>query len=207
MKRVFNWFYADSRRSLFFLLAASATLMLMLFSLTVRAADATLTWTNPTQYTDGSAIAPGALTQTSILYGKCNAGSNGLLATPAPVTVPVPQPATTKVITGLGAGSWCFAARAETAAEQSDFTAYVSKTIILKPAPPTGLTVTVLTAFMAVRQDDRYVMVPVGTVPAGTACDSNNGVIADGKSYYAVPFAQVSFYGATQPRVALATCA
>jgi len=208
MNRIQAWFVADARRHTLARLGVCAALLMgLLFCTTAHAADATLTWTNPTQYTDNSPIAAGALTQTSLIYGKCNATNNGLLATPAPVTVAVPQPTTTKVITGLGAGVWCFAARSETATDQSDFTAYVSKTIVLKPQPPTGLTVTALTAFMAVRQQDRYAMIPVGTVPASTACDANNGVIAGGKTYFAVPTSAVTWFGATQPTIAVATCA
>jgi len=186
--------------------AVIGVLAAIFFGGTAHAADATLSWTNPTKYTDGTNIASGALTQTSIIYGKCNAASNGLLATPAPVTVVVPQPATTRVITGLGAGSWCFAARSETAAAQSAFTAYVSKVIVLTPEPPTGLTVADTVAFMAVRQDNRFAMVPVGSVPAGTPCDTGNGVVSDGRAYYAVPTSAVSWYGSTQPTVALSTC-
>jgi hypothetical protein len=178
----------------------------IVFGGTAHAADATLSWTNPTKYTDGTNIAAGALTQTSAIYGKCNAAGNGLLATPAPVTVVIPQPATTKVITGLGAGTWCFAVRAETASAQSVFTPYVSKVIILTPEPPTGLTVADNVAFMAVRQENRFAMVPVGSVPAGTPCDTGNGVVADGRAYYAVPTSAVSWYGSTQPTVALSTC-
>lgn len=171
------------------------------------AADATLSWTLTGTYTDGSSLPASSITQHSILYGACNASSNGLLATPPPVTVSVPMPAVTKVVTGLGNGNWCFAVRTETATAQSDFTNYVAKSVVLKPSPPTGLTVSVLTAFMAVRQKDRYVMIPVGTVPGGTACDANNGVIADGKSYFAVPRSAVAWYGATQTDIAVATCA
>lgn len=170
------------------------------------AASADISWTHPTTYTDGSAIAAGALTQTDIIYGLCNATNDGLLATPTPVTVVVPYPATTKSITGLGNGTWCFAARSDTATAQSDFTGFISKQIILKPAPPTGLTVAIKTAFMAVRQNDAYVMLPVGTIPGGTQCDSNNGVIAGGVSYWAVPTSSVTWYGATKPTVVLAQC-
>jgi hypothetical protein len=181
-------------------------LLLLAIASSAFGASADLSWTPPTQYTDGTAIPAGTLTQTAILYGICNATNDGLLTTPAPVTIAVPQPANTKTITGLGNGRWCFAARADTATAQSAFTSYVNKTIILTPNPPTGLTVSVQTAFMAVRQNDAYVMLPVGTIPGGTPCDSNNGVISAGKAYFAVPSKSVSWYGSTRPTVALATC-
>jgi len=170
------------------------------------AGEAQLTWTHPTQYEDGTAVPAGTLVRTSLIYGICNATSNGLLATPAPVTVTVPYPATTHTITGLGNGKWCFAARSETATEQSVWTGYVWKDVILKPKPPSGLTVVATTGFMAIRRENSYVMLPIGQVPAGTPCDSNNGVIANGVSYFAVPASSVQWYGATESTVVLASC-
>ena len=180
--------------------------MLALLPALVLAGSADVSWTNPTQYTDGSTIPAGALTQTVIRYGFCNATNDGLLTSPAPVDAAVPQPATAKSITGLGNGTWCFAVRADTANAQSAFTSFKSKQIILTPSPPSGLTVAVQVAYMAVRQNDAYVMLPVGTVPGGTQCDSNNGVISAGKAYYAIPSNQVQWYGSTQPTVALSPC-
>lgn len=183
------------------------TLVGLFATMPVFAAQADLNWTHPTLYTDGTTIPAGTLTQSSILYGLCNATQTGLLASPTPVTVVVPYPTNTKSITGLGNGTWCFAVRSETATAQSDFTSFVSKTIVLKPSPPSGLTVSVTTAFMALRQTDRLVMIPVGTVPGSTVCDPNNGVIAAGVSYFAVPTSQVTWSGTTRPEAVFAKCA
>jgi hypothetical protein len=60
--------------------------------------------------------------------------------------------------------------------------------------------------FMALRQTDRLVMLPVGTVPGQTACDPNNGVVAAGVSYYAVPTSAVTWSGTTRPEVVFAKC-
>lgn len=208
IKRLSDWLGADSRRSLFLFMALSFALTLsLLFSCVAKAADGDLSWQIATQYTDGTVMPAGTVTGTGIRYGICNATATDLLATPAPVTLVVPVPAVTRTITGLGAGTWCFAVRTETATTPSDYTAFVSKVIILKPNPPRNLAVTVQTAFMAVRQDNKFVMIPVGTVPASTVCDPDNGVVADGKSYFAVPTSAVSWFGATQPTVAVAPCA
>ena len=74
------------------------------------------------------------------------------------------------------------------------------------PNPPTGLTAVAGIAYMATRQKDRYVMVPVGTVPGSTVCDTSNAVISAGAVYYAVPHGSVTWYGSTKPTVVMATC-
>lgn len=168
------------------------------------AASADLSWTHPTSYTDGTPLPLASITSTDIAYGLCNAGKTAIAGTPT--VVAVPAPAVSKSVTGLTNGSWCFQARTAVGASLSDYTAVVAKDVVLKPSPPSGLTVSVQTAFMAVRQNDAYVMLPVGSVPGGTKCDSNNGVIAGGKSYFAVPSSAVQWYGSTKPTVALATC-
>ena len=168
------------------------------------AASADLSWTHPTSYTDGTPLPLASITSSDITYGLCNAGKTAIAGTPT--VVAVPAPAAARSVTGLTNGSWCFQVRTAVGASLSDYTAVVSKDVVLKPSPPSGLLVSVQTAFMAVRQNDAYVMLPVGTVPGGTKCDSNNGVLSGGKAYYAVPSAAVSWYGNTKPTVALATC-
>ena len=209
MKKFLVWLTRQPLLVVSFVYVALALVLFTAGMANARAGDATLTWTLATHNTDGTTIpttGAGSLTQTSVIYGLCNATSTGLLTTPAPVTLAVPVPATTRVITGLGNGNWCFAARSDTATAQSAFTSYVAKSIILIPNPPGGLTVTVSVAYMATRQDNHYVMLPMGTVPGGTPCDSTNGMIVNGKAYFAVPFSAVSWYGSTQSTVVMATC-
>ena len=208
IKRFSDWLAADSRRCLFILMGASFAITVgVLFSCSAKAASGDLSWQLATQYTDGTPMPAGTVTGTGIRYGICNATATDLLPTPAPATMVVPAPTTAVSINGLGAGTWCFAVRTETAGGPSDYTAFVSKAVVLKPNPPRNLAVTVQTAFMAVRQDNKFVMIPVGTVPASTVCDPDNGVVADGKAYFAVPTSAVSWFGATQPTVAVAPCA
>jgi len=184
--------------------ALSALLLCLVSGLTF-AADATLSWVNPTQYTDGSPIPAGVLASTGIEYGLCDATGAAIAGTPS--TASAAAPATTTVVSGLGNGSWCFHAKAVTVSgSYSTWSAMATKTIVLTPAAPTGLTVAVRTAFMAVRENDSYAMIPVGTVSGGTSCDSNNGVISSGIAYFAVPSASVTWYGATKPTVVLAQC-
>lgn len=192
-----------SRHVAFFFVAMIGAAAL-LFSCRSEAASGDLSWTNPTTYTDGTPIAAGAITSSDVAYGLCNAGKTAIAGTPT--VVAVPGAATAKSVTGLTNGSWCFQVRTNVGASASDYTAVVAKDVVLKPNPPSGLTVSVQTAFMAVRQNDAYVMLPVGTVPGGTKCDSNNGVLSAGKAYYAVPSAAVTWYGETKPTVVLAAC-
>lgn len=191
-------------RHVAFLAMAAVAIGILLFSCRSHAADADLSWTHPTQYTDGSTLPLASITATDIAYGPCNAGKTAIAGTPTVVSVPAPTAART--LTGLTNGSWCFQVRTAVGASLSAYTAVVSKDVILTPKPPSGLTVSVQTAYMAVRQKDAYVMLPVGTIPGGTTCDSNNGVLAGGKAYYAVPSAAVTWYGETKPTVVLAAC-
>jgi hypothetical protein len=165
-----------------------------------QAADATLTWSHPTQYTDNSPIPAGALTQTAVIYGKCNATQTGLLTTPAPVTLTVAYPATSRVITGLGEGSWCFAARSETASAQSAWTGYVFKTIVLTPKPPV-LSSTITLAyetwkFLGKTYLGRY----VGTIELGTPCQDGAVVTTSRATYYEIDPASVTLTEGRTPR-------
>lgn len=190
---------------------AAAGLLLFVFR-PASAADLPWTWTAPTQYTDGTTMPSSAILSYDIIYGTCSTDKKTITGTP--VTVNVPAPATSKTITGVGAGIWCGSVRTVTADSQSVFPVDATtgqmawKQIILTPKPPGNISVGGGggIAYMAVRQADKYVMLPVGTVPGGTVCDSNNGVLSNGKAYYAVPGSAVAWYGLTQSTVALATC-
>jgi hypothetical protein len=166
-----------------------------------KAADLPWTWTVPTQYTDGTTMPSSAIVSYDVMYGTCSADKKTIVGTP--VVVNVLAPATSKTITGVGSGIWCGSVRTNTADSQSAFPVDATtgqlawKQIVLTPKPPGN---------MAVRQADKYVMLPVGTVPANTVCDPDNGVLSNGKAYYAVPGSAITWYGATQPTVALTTC-
>jgi hypothetical protein len=54
--------------------------LLSVVSLPALAATVTANWVNPTQYTDGSALAVTAITQTRIEYGTCVSGAFGVKA-------------------------------------------------------------------------------------------------------------------------------
>lgn len=187
------------------------TFITALLPFAVFAADAPLTIAVPPTYVDGTALPASAITGYEIQYGLCSADKKSITGTPTLVGTTAP----TKTITGLGSGTWCFQARVKTADSQSAWTVdsttglLAYKQIILAPSPPPSVTVGggVGTAYMIVRQNDRFVALPVGTVPANTQCDSSNGAIVAGTAYYAVPTAVVSWFGPTRPTVVVSPCA
>lgn len=169
-----------------FLVIAACAAGVLLLPQACKAASADIAWTAPVKNCNGTPLTD--LSGYSMTYGRNQ--------------VTLPATANAHTVTGLAPGSWWFSLAALTAAgERSEFIT-VSRTV----TPDEFTTVVAQTAFMAVRQNDAYVMLPVGSVPGGTKCDSNNGVIAGGKSYFAVPSSAVQWYGSTKPTVALATC-
>lgn len=163
--------------------------------------EANLSWTHPTKNTDGSNIA--TITRTELNYGLCNTAKNGLLATPAPVIVPVAYPAATKTISSLDNGAWCFQARTVVTGDVSSaWTTFVWKDIVNTPMPPSNLTVTSGVAYTVIKAEDKFVLLPVGTVPAGVACDPTQSV--NGK--YVVPRSSVTWSGSVRPVVVLGDC-
>ena len=184
-------------------IALWAAFALCLSASPANAGDAALTWTLATQNTDGSAIpasGPTSLAATRVEWGTCS-GSNFGTASGQQI---VATPATTYTITGLAAGVWCFRAYSRTVAGlESAPTNAVTKTILqAPPQPPGNLTVAALVVYQFIGTTDAIALNPVGTVPAGTACDPSQSV----NGRYAVPRAAVSWYGSVRPRVVFAQC-
>jgi hypothetical protein len=170
------------------------------FAAGAKADDATVTWTHPTQYVDNSPIPAGGISATEIQYGKCNATRTGLLATPAPVTVSVPFPTTTRTITGLTTAEWCFAARSlQPVGSPSDWTAQVWKLIDIKPKPPV-LSSTITIAYETWTFGGKvYLGRSIGTAPIGTECQAAI-VQSFGVTYYQIPATAVTLTPGRTPR-------
>ena len=184
-------------------IASLAVFALCLSAKPTWAGDAALTWTLATANTAGSAIpasGPTSLASTRVEWGTCS-GSNFGTASGQQI---VATPATTYTITGLAAGTWCFRAYSRTVAGlESAPTNAVTKTILqAPPQPPGNLTVAALVVYQFIGTTDAIALNPVGTVPAGTACDPSQSV----NGRYAVPRAAVSWYGSVRPRVVFAQC-
>ena len=85
-------------------------LLLLSFSGPLLAANVTVSWTHPTQFTDGSALALNQIASTRVEYGSCAGTAFGTVAG----QVTVPAPATTTTISGFAPGTHCFRAYTRT---------------------------------------------------------------------------------------------
>lgn len=174
------------------------------------AADASLTWINPTTRTDGSALVTADLRGTRIEYGSCSGAAFGTKAG----EIVASAGATAATIPGLANGvPHCFRAYARaTDGTPSGFvesvaTNVVSKTFTLAPPnSPGGFALAGGTAFTLIRSQDRLVMLPVGTMTGDTACSPDYAVFVSGVMYSAVPTTAITYSGSVRPVVTFARC-
>lgn len=171
----------------------------LLLSSLAYAGDVTLTWTPPTQNTDGSELTD--LAGYRIYYGTASASYTQ--------TIEVANPgATSLVVEGLAEGTYYFAATAINASGiESDYSNEAAKVVEpppTTPAPPSGLAVLAdnLTAYALSMTDDVLRLYPIGTVPPGTPCDGS--MSANGK--HLVPASAVNYETTQRPRVVVAEC-
>jgi hypothetical protein len=162
------------------------------------AGEAELTWTAPTQNTDGSPL-------TDLAGFKLYMGTT--LGGPYPVSIDIADPAaTTFTVPNLSEGTYYFVSTAYNSAvpsQESDFSNEATKTILpLVPMPPGMLTVVNELVWDIVKQNNKYVFLGVGTVPMGTQCDPTQTV----NGRYAVPNDAVIWFGNVRPPVVVADC-
>jgi hypothetical protein len=167
--------------------------LLGLFASAAYAADATITWTNPTQNTDGTAIpssGTGSIASTRLEWGSCT--SSGGFGTKAGERV-FAAPATSATITGLADGStFCFRAFSRnTHGNESGASNVVSRTM---PAPPPTPRPPVLSSTVTVvwtyrRNGPHESLEVVGSAPLGTEC--GRLVVAEA-GMYEIPRAAVA---------------
>jgi len=191
-----------------FIVAGAAGLLL---AFGAHGADLNLSWTNASTNVDGSAIPTditdiSSLKTTELEYGSCGVADipTGTLTTVIRTTT-VPGKAETTTIT-VTPGTWCVHARHQNLGNvYSDWSVSKSKTVLETPNtpnPPGGLTVTEMVAYTLVKQSNRFVLLPVGTVPGGTLCDSSQTV----NGYFVVPTEAVTWSGTIRPVVVVAKC-
>lgn len=147
--------------------------------------DTTLSWTAPTQNTDGSAYTDPA--GYKIYHGTVDGG-------PYPIVVTINNPAVTEfIISGLAIGDHYFVSTAfNQAGAESDYSNQAIKTIVPSvPNPPSGLVV--LAEDLSVRTVSKipegFLLLNVGVVPAGTPCDSTQS----SNGHYSVPISAVTW--------------
>ena len=142
-------------------------LLLLSFSGPLLAANVTVSWTHPTQFTDGSALALNQIASTRVEYGSCAGTAFGTVAG----QVTVPAPATTTTISGFAPGTHCFRAYTRTTVaagnQESGPSGIATKVIAFPPPnPPTIVTVETVAKVLT-----RWGLgLKVGTVALGTPC-------------------------------------
>jgi hypothetical protein len=143
-----------------------------LFAGAAYAADATITWTMPTQNTDNSAIpasGSGSIASTRVEWGSCT--STGGFGTKAGERI-VNAPATTTTITGLASGStFCFRAFVRNTAGAESAASNVVSRVMPSPTPkPPVLSSTVSVVWSYKRTGRGESLEVVGSAPIGTEC-------------------------------------
>lgn len=169
--------------------------------------EITNSWTNTSKYTNGEDIVPGndptSLQYTEIRYS---------LATPEETVDPDNYEIQIVAVTGLGneqqftyqvpsPGLWCTEAYHilynGTYSEGSGPACVLKESDGPPPEPPCCLVVVEpdLTAYAFSQSNDLFTLFPVGTVPAGTVCDSTQSVDDNNfdEALYLVPRNEVSW--------------
>lgn len=181
-------------------------LLILGVPMSVSAGEAQLTWTQPTTNTDGSAIpasGTGRLVGNRVEWGSCTGTAPnygfGTKAGEQSFTTPT----TAYTVPNLAPGTYCFRAYASTTYGESGPSGVAAKVILPPiPNPPTGLTAVGGVAYTILKREDRFVMLPVGTVSPDTQCDTSQSV----NGYYVVPRESVTWSGTVKPVVVVSQC-
>lgn len=165
------------------------------------------TWTNPTNYTDGSALPVTDITQTRIEYGTCAGSGNSLTLVTVLGQFLGSGGSTTATSAALAPGTYCLRAFTTAKGVESGPTNIVQGSVPQPaPNPPSNLqsapVVIATTAYMELRVPNGFSFLAVGTVPLGTPCDPNQRV----NFFNVVDRALVHFTGTIQPQAVVAAC-
>lgn len=167
-------------------------------------ADATLTWTAPTQNTDNSAIpatGAGSLVSSRVEWGSCIGSAFGTKAGEATV----PAPAVTYTVTDLAPATWCFQVFARNTYGRESLPSLAVSKIVLPPTPkPPVITVATLAYDLTSRGNIGRL---VGRVPLDTPCMGD--VVrkwADGSMFYEVPREAVTLTRQPRSTIIVAKC-
>jgi len=181
-------------------LELAAVLVLSLLTTVVVAAERTVTWLNPTQYTDGSALPASDIERTTIVWG-----SSAQQLTNSKVV----NGSATSTVIDFPVGTHYVAAKTTAKGTESGLS-NVAQVTIAQPAPnaPSNLKVQAgqQTAYVIKQTTGNISVVAVGQAHAGTACSTTDAVIADGKTYYVIPKESVSWAGSVRSELVLAQC-
>lgn len=172
------------------------------------AADATVTWTHPTAFSDGSALSLAQIASTRIEYGTCAGAAFGTAAG----SVTVPAPAASGVVPNLTPGTWCFRAftRTTTAAGglESGPSNVAQRVIAFPPPNPPTLSATITVAFEVNLTPSGLAKLgrDVGNLPLGTPCSEDVIVANNHATYYSVAMDAVTLYRKPKSSVVVTEC-
>jgi hypothetical protein len=169
---------------------AIVAVLLSVVSLPALAGYVTLSWVNPTQYTDGTALSASAITRTRLEYGTCASGAFGSRLGEFVST----GNDTTEISPNLNPGTYCFRAYTMASGAESGPSSVASAVVVQPPPqPPSGLTAVSTVAWETrSKWGSLVVWREGGTIPFGTPCDANTRI--SGTNYYAVPRTAVDPY-------------
>lgn len=180
-------------------------ILVMAYSAASVAGELNVTWTNPTQNTDGTAIpasGDGSLTGTRVEWGVCNGttwgGTTGERV--------VPAPGTTTKITNLAPGTWCVRGYARNTYGLESAPSGVASKVIVPPTPnPPVLTVEVgaiAYELKIIGNGEVRLGRSVGTVNTDTEC----GEVYVGENFATVPLEFVSLDKTPKSSIVVAEC-
>lgn len=158
-------------------------LALLLLPGLAQAATLTVNWQPPLTCSDGTPLSGCALTKYTV-YSGLSGATKTVLSTTLPTV-------TTFAAVNTGPGNWCVQVSASSAGGESALSNEVCK-VIAAPVPgvPGNVTLTVTvastTAYTLGKSPGLVVMLPYGTVPAGSSCDPAQGVFVNGVTYNVV---------------------
>ena len=175
----------------------------LLLAANAEAATVTINWGAPTMCTDGTPIANCPITKYT-LYSGLSGTTKSVLGTTAPNVL-------TFSATGTGPGNWCIQVSASSAGGESPLS---NEACVVVPVPAPGapgtptltVTVTAPLVFDPIKSADTIALLPVGFVPMGQSCDTSQGIVKAGVTYFVVPMSSVKLTGTVKPVAVVAQC-
>ena len=148
-------------------LALAATLCVVTVAAAL-AAEVTVSWTHPVNFSDGTPLAIAQIASTRVERGTCNAGAFGTKQGEQTAT----GSATSVLFPSLSPGTYCFRAYTKATAAAGgleSIASNVASKVIPFPTPSPPVIVTVTTAVYDLKPNGKLGFV-VGTVALGTEC-------------------------------------